>query len=189
MKLIRSFIAIPLPESLCQKLATLQQNLREEMPELRTPSAQNLHLTLIFLGGQSEEQLAKISQFMLSVVDSQVAFSLNIQGLGSFPGRKRPRVVWLGVQPPESLLSLQGKLSSGLAKLGYPGEKTPYRPHLTLGRFRRPPTDTAILYHRQDLDFGPLKVESIVLYSSRLTPQGAVHQPLTVAELKGVVTY
>lgn len=185
MKPIRSFIAIPLAEALCDKIALLQKKLRLETPELRTVAPHNLHLTLNFLGDQSEEQLAKIGQFMLSVVSSQAPFLLNLQGLGSFPEGKRPRVVWLGLQPVEQLVSLQKKLSTGLVELGCPEEKAPYRPHLTLGRFRQPPADNKTLQYQQGIDFDPLQVDSIILYSSRLTPQGAVHQPLTVAGFKG----
>lgn len=185
MKLIRSFIAIPIPETICKQVATLQQDLRLEIPELRTGAPHNLHLTLKFLGDQSEEQLAKIGRFMLSIADSETRFSVHLKGLGTFPGRKRPRVLWVGIHPPEPLMNLQKKLSTGLVELGCPEESTPYRPHLTLGRFRQPPADTTTLFNRQDIDFGPLPVESIVLYSSRLTSQGAVHQPLTVAKLKG----
>jgi 2'-5' RNA ligase len=185
MALIRSFIAIPFAEALCRQVATLQQTLGREMPELRPVAAHNLHLTLNFLGDRSEEQLASIGRFMLSVVGSQAPFSLTLQGLGTFPGQRRPRVVWLGVQPPEPVVALQKKLAAGLAELGCPEERTPYRPHLTLGRFRRPPADSETLHKLRDIVVGPLPVASVILYSSRLTPQGAVHQPLTVAELKG----
>ncbi|PLX96135.1 MAG: RNA 2',3'-cyclic phosphodiesterase [Desulfuromonas sp.] len=183
MKRTRAFIAIPLPDSLCGQVKKLQHELRAEMPELRTGASQNLHLTLNFLGDQSDEQLAKTSRFMISVADYQAPFSLSLQELGTFPEGKRPRVVWLGVRPLEPLLILQKRLANGLAKLGCEKEKTPYRPHLTLGRFRRPPSDIEALYNRQDTGFDLLQVKSIILYSSRLTPQGAVHQPLTVAEL------
>lgn len=185
MKSIRAFIAVPFPDPLCRQVADLQGRLRHELPELRTAAAHNLHLTLNFLGDQSEDQLAKISRFMLSVTDSQSPFTVHLQGLGTFPGRRRPRVVWLGVQPPEPLMTLQKTLAAGLAGLGCPGERTPYRPHLTLGRFRRPPATPVALDRWQDIEFGPLPVGSIILYSSRLTPEGAVHQPLTVADLKG----
>lgn len=184
MNTVRCFIAIPLPEALCQQLVTLQQNLRRDMPELRPGAPHNLHLTLKFLGDQSEEQLAKISQFMLSVVVTQTPFSLNLKGLGTFPESKRPRILWLGMQPPEPLVTLQQMLSAGLAKLGCPEERKPYRPHLTLGRFRQPPASIEALDKQQNNNFDPLPVESIILYSSRLTPQGVVHHPLTVAKFQ-----
>lgn len=184
MNLIRSFIAIPIPENICKEVGALQQELRREMPELRTGASENLHLTLRFLGDQSEEQLAKIGRFMLSVTGSEACFSVHLKGLGTFPGRKRPRVLWTGVHPSEPLINLERKLSVGLAELGCPAESKTYRPHLTLGRFKRPPATTDAIFNRQNIDFGILQVESVVLYSSRLTPQGAVHQPLTVAKLK-----
>ena len=185
MQLIRSFIAIPLPETLQQQIATLQQNLQQEIPELRTVKPQNLHLTLNFLGDLSQKKLADIGYFMQSVVDSLPPFSLHLHGLGTFPGRKRPRVLWLGIKRIEPLLTLQRNLSSGLVEFGYTEDGHSYRPHLTLGRFRQPPIDTDILQNWQDSIFGPFAVKSIILYTSQLTPQGAVHQPFTIASLMG----
>ena len=185
MTLSRAFIAIPLPATLSGELAGLQRQLQHELPELRPVAAENLHLTLKFLGDRDQDQLAKIGQFMLSVAGCQAPFSLRLRGLGSFPDDRHPRVVWLGVQPPQPLLTFQHQLARGLAELGGDEEQTLYLPHLTLGRFRRPPADTSALRNQRAVDLGPLPVNSLVLYQSRLTPQGAVHQPLTVAMLKG----
>lgn len=185
MEKIRAFIAIPLPTALRNQLAELQKQLRRELPGLRTGAPHNLHLTLNFLGDQTHDQLAKIGRFMLSIVGSQTPFSQALQGLGTFPGGKRPRVVWLGVQPPEPLLNLQHQLAVGLNTFGGLTENTPYRPHLTLGRFRQPPADLTPLSVERKIVFDPFLVDSVILYSSRLTPQGAVHRALTIAKMKG----
>jgi len=130
---VRSFIAIPLPAALQQRLGCLQQELKQELPELSLSAPQNLHLTLQFHGDQPQELLEKVGRLMLSIGRSHPPFSVTLKGLSSFPGGRRPRVVWLGVEPPAPLLALRAVLSAGLGELGLPGETHPYRAHLTLG--------------------------------------------------------
>ncbi len=182
---IRSFLAIPLPSELQKRLGCLQQELKQGLPELRPTAPQNLHLSLQFLGDQPQELLARIGGLMLSIGDSNPSFSVVLKGLGSFPGGRRPRVVWLGVEPVAQLRALQAILAEGLCELGLPRETRPYRPHLTLGRLRRPPLESGILETLRESDCGWLEVNRMVLFSSRLTPQGAVHHPLREVELTG----
>lgn len=185
MALIRSFLAVPLPAELQARLACLQQELKQSMPELRASAPENLHLSLQFLGNQSQEILDKVGRLMLSTGACSPSFSVFIRGLGGFPDGRRPRVVWLGVDPPAQLSALQAALAEGLAELGLPRETRSYRPHLTLGRLRRPPADSGIMERLKSSDCGQLGVTRLVLFSSQLTPQGAVHHPLREVELTG----
>ncbi len=176
--MIRSFVAIPLPVELQQRLACLQRQLKLELPELRPSSLKNLHLSLLFLGDQSQEMLAEIGTRMRLIGGSSPAFSLTLRGLGSFPAGRDPRVIWLGVEPRPPLLTLQAALAEALCGLGLPREARPYRPHLTLGRLGRPPLVRGFLESFRPCDCGQLEVTQMVLFASRLTPAGAVHQPL-----------
>lgn len=185
MTRIRSFLAIPLPTELQKRLGGLQRELKQRLPELRPTAPKNLHLSLQFLGDQPQELLEEIGCLMLSIGGLSPSFSVVLKGLGGFPGGRRPRVVWLGVEPPARLLTLQAALAEGLCELGLPRETRPYRPHLTLGRLRRPPLESGILEAFSESDCGRLEVKRMVLFSSRLTPQGAVHHPLREVELTG----
>lgn len=182
---IRSFLAIPLPAELQQRVFGLQQKLKQELPELRLSPLENLHLSLQFLGDQPQELLDKIGGLMLSIGVSTPPFSVEMKGLGSFPDGRRPRIIWLGVEPVAPLLSLQAALADGLCDLGLPRETRPGQPHLTLGRLLRPPVDTRILERFTESNCGWLEVTSMVLFGSRLTPQGAVHQRLAEVALTG----
>ena len=181
--LLRSFIAIPLPAPLIQEIAALQKQLRTLVPELKTPRAETLHLTLHFLGDQPQELLAKIGQDMLSIGRKKKNFNVTLEGLGFFPNRKRPRIFWLGLQPDHELVELYQQLALRLDGLGVAVEQRRYRPHLTIGRFRRAPKTTEPLCPFLSHSFGSLKIDRMVLYTSRLTAQGAIHTPLVEAPL------
>jgi 2'-5' RNA ligase len=178
MDKIRTFIAIPLSESIRRTIAQVQRELAEPLPDIRWVRPETIHLTLAFLGDISQESLDKIGNSMLSIGRSFAPFEVRIGDLGAFPSRSRPRVIWIGVERCAPLMELQAALAGTLADLGLPGEDRPYTPHLTLGRSRRlDPAAGRILETRADLPIGSLTVDRMVLFESRLQPGGAVHLP------------
>ena len=184
-ELLRSFIAIPLPPSLQQQIGKLQQQLRRQLPELKTPRIENLHLTLHFLGDQPHQLLAEIGQLMLSIGEKKKNFNVTLKGLGCFPDMKRPRILWLGVDPPTELFDLYQQSARLLTRVGLCPAQRRYHPHLTIGRFRSKPVTTENLCPFLSHRCGSLKIDRMVLYTSHLTAQGAVHEPLATAMLTG----
>ena len=178
MDKIRTFIAIPLSETIRRTIAQVQRELAESLPDIRWVRPEIIHLTLAFLGDVSQESLDKIGNSMLSIGQSFAPFEVRIGDLGAFPSRSRPKVIWIGVECCAPLMELQAALAGTLADLGLPGEDRPYTPHLTLGRSRRrDPAAGRILEARADLPIGSLTVDRMVLFESRLQPGGAVHLP------------
>lgn len=181
--LLRSFIAIPLSVQQKQRIATLQQQLQQLLPGLKIPKPETLHLTLLFLGEQTREQLAKVGRTMLSIGRKKKNFNVELQGLDFFPARQRPRILWLGLKPRAELIDLHRQLAVELDKQGLATEQRPYRPHLTVARFMR-----ATEYNNQLCPFlthscGSLKIDRMILFSSKLTSRGAIHTPLTTVRL------
>ena len=180
----RSFIAIPLTSAAQQQITQLQQRLKPLLAEVKFSRPENLHLTLCFLGEQTQEQLAEIGQTMLSIGRMKKDFNVELKGLGFFPQRQPPRVLWLGVEPEQQLISLRETLVNHLGNLAVAADKRTYRPHLTLGRFARAAQDPQSLCPFLSQSCGSLKIDRMVLYTSELAAQGAIHRPLTVAPLK-----
>jgi len=178
MDKIRTFIAIPLSDTIRRTIGKVQRELAETLSDIRWVRPETIHLTLAFLGDISQESLDKIGNSMLSIGRSFTPFEVRIGDLGAFPSRSRPRVIWIGVERCPPLMELQAALVETLADLGLPGEDRPYTPHLTLGRSRRlDPTAGRILETRADLPIGSLPVDRMVLFESRLQAGGAVHLP------------
>jgi 2'-5' RNA ligase len=176
---VRSFLAVPLPETIIDKMLRLQQRLGESLSGLRWTKPSTMHLTLRFFGDIEEELLEKIGEIMLSVGRLHAPFRVELKGVGAFPSPIRARVVWLGIaQGKERLTALHADLDEALQRIGIPGENRPFSPHLTLGRSRgRPQPAGGALEPFQDTACGTLPVERIVLFESRLQPQGALHLP------------
>jgi 2'-5' RNA ligase len=117
-------------------------------------------------------------------------FSASLEGMGTFPNRRSPRVIWLGLKGEVERLSLfRDALQQGLIEFGVKAEKRPFRPHLTLGRFRkgkRGGRDMEELFSRYESVKGPsAKLKELVLFRSDLKPTGAVYTRLAAWPLSG----
>jgi 2'-5' RNA ligase len=147
-----------------------------------------LHLTLKFLGEQDAETAAAVAARVGEVARRHAPLTLEIAGLGAFPNRTRPRVVWAGVVPDPKLELLHHDVELACAALGLPVEGRAFRPHLTLGRVGR--SDAAEL---QSLAVAAraahVAVSSLIttvdLMSSELTSRGAQHACVAAAPLGG----
>jgi RNA 2',3'-cyclic 3'-phosphodiesterase len=182
---IRAFIAIDLPE-------TIQSNLDRIIKRLDTPStaavhwvpASNIHLTLKFLGEISSSNLELLKKILQSEITRHKSFEISVGGIGAFPNIHRPRVIWVGIQAPPDLTSLQRAVEAETVHLGYSPEEREFSPHLTLGRVAHNATPQNIQQVAEALaqekigDLGKVCVKSVVLYRSDLQPSGAVYTPL-----------
>jgi 2'-5' RNA ligase len=156
----------------------LQRELAPSLPQVRWSDPESIHLTLRFFGDVAEESLEKIAEVVLSVGRSVAPFQAELRGVGAFPSPTRPRVIWLGIAGAAPLAQLHAALDAALRQEGWPGEERPFSPHLTLGRVRTPLTLPPRLLERyRDVGCGPLPVDRLILFESRLRPAGAVHLP------------
>lgn len=180
----RLFIALPIPPAPLAELLDYQRQCRGQLPELRWSRPEQLHLTLRFLGEQTEDSLEQLADCVLSVGRSHPPVDLLLDRAGAFPDRRRARVVWLGVAESRPLQDLYDDLSLSLQNtVGIPPERRRFHPHLTLGRSRggidlggwQPPAGLPIGF----------RAEQLTLFRSELQPRGAIHHELTCAPLCG----
>ncbi len=110
-----------------------------------------------------------------------------MRGAGAFPTGDRPRTLWLGVgQGRDEIIALQGSIERALEPLGFRGEARRYTPHLTIGRPGRgepPRALAAVLATMADFAGGTMLVDEVTIYSSELTREGPVYEPLGFAPL------
>ena len=81
---------------------------------------------------------------------------------------------------------LHRRIEAALDVLGMGPDPKPFRPHVTLARFRRtpPPSPDLRTYLDAHRDVGVAwDVRRFVLYESRLRPEGAEHRPLATFPL------
>jgi RNA 2',3'-cyclic 3'-phosphodiesterase len=187
---IRTFIAIPLPRTIQQKLDETVRSLRDEKSRaVRWVAARNIHLTLKFIGEVDGAKIDAIGQVIQAESRKRAPFEVSAGGAGAFPNLRRPRVIWIGVQAPADLAELANAIDQGLQKLGFAGEVRPFSPHLTLGRV----SENASLQEVQSLsqalaaakvgNLGSFSVSQVILFRSDLQPSGPVYTPLISAKM------
>lgn len=176
---MRAFLAIPIPGELQQPLAVAGL----AFEDLRGVRAENLHLTLKFLG---ETRAAEaVADAVAPVCAAHAPFDVTLARIGCFPDRKRARVVWVGVREGEMVAgALAAGLDEALTPLGFEPEQRAWRGHVTLGRFRSPKRLRKALLD-PDHVFGTFRAGEVVLFSSELRPDGAVHKPVERFSLGG----
>jgi len=189
-KNIRAFLAIEPPDNILQTLTTLQEKLKREIGgRISWTKPQGQHLTLKFFGDISAEDVRNICSAVENRTVSGQSLKLKIEKLGVFPDERRPRVIWCGVAGDlEKLSELQKQLDSDFAGIGFQKEDRPFRAHLTLGRIKDPSGLTGIseaLTKQKVFIAGEFSCKELVLFQSKLLPQGAVYTKLAEFTLKG----
>lgn len=115
------------------------ESLRQQIPAkaVRWVPPENLHLTLKFLGDTPKDKIPELQETLQKAVSQQRKFALKAVGVGCFPNAKRPRVVWVGLEGGVvELKTLAEQIENTIAPLGFPTEKRPFSPHLTIGRVK-----------------------------------------------------
>jgi len=192
MSLVRAFIAVEIPPEIHQAIEKQTASIRTTLNKslVRWVPTGNIHLTLKFLGDVSATNLEMLAQMLNAEVEQHRVFEMGFGGLGAFPNPKRPRVIWIGIQAPAGLEALQHGIEAAAATLGYPPEKRPFSPHLTIGRVKQKVSSSGIQKIRSVLEetqvgsLGSARVTAVHLFKSDLKPTGAVYTKLFSAPLK-----
>ena len=188
---IRSFLAFELPLEIQEIVAQVSGELRKSPLDVRWVKPQNIHLTVVFLGNIREDEIPTLGDTAEKVCLSFDPFSVSLNGVGCFPNRRKPRVLWLGLDGDiERMGSLRDGLQESLRPFGIKQEKRTFRPHLTLGRFRkvgRGLNHLEALFARHESLISPAcPLNELILFKSDLKPSGAVYTKLAAFPLKGI---
>jgi 2'-5' RNA ligase len=191
---IRCFIAIEIPLTIQLAIRRSTANLQKELGRLvRWTPAENLHLTLKFLGDIPPTQADDLTRLLPAEAGITPAFDLHVQGFGSFPNFKMARILWVGTQAETGLDALYKGVESVCARLGFPPESRAFSPHLTIARVKQNASSDERNKIRQALEstkidlLGTARVDSVHLVKSDLKPAGAVYTKLFSSPLKSLV--
>jgi 2'-5' RNA ligase len=191
MDVVRSFIAVSLPDNVRAELTALEDRLKARRHAfVKWVDPESLHLTLKFLGNVAVDSIPQIVEVMSGVARVHSPFRLEVAGTGAFPNWQRPQVVWVGVGGDlDKLNAFQKGLESALSPLGFPPEARPFSAHLTLGRLRdrtTPDDRRRFAEFAQRIEFGAslsFDVNAVRLMKSQLTPAGPIYSELAMAKL------
>lgn len=174
---MRLFIAAGLPETLREELAAAQGVLAAQAVRLRLTRAEQLHLTLRFIGEARPEQAEDALAWFKGVrLPEKGALAARLATYGSFPG-EGGLTLWAGLECADTVHGLAEELERGLRRLGFAPETRAFLPHVTLARkaaLKRPLQELAGLPPPGD---AMLALPDVTLFESVFTPQGVRHLP------------
>ena len=176
--MIRLFVALELPEPVRGQLLALQGG----VPGARWISAEQLHLTLRFIGEVAENIAHDIDDALAAI--RAPSFRMELSGVGEFGG-KNPRALWAGVKNNDALLHLQRKIETALQRIGLEPETRKYSAHITLARLKAAPREKVVqfLTHGSLFATGPFPVNQFVLSSSHPSQSGSIYNPQRIYRL------
>ena len=188
---VRVFVAVGISAEARQQLIDATDRIRRDVPQgIQWANPDGMHLTLKFLGNIPSNGVEPLLDCLKSVASESSPFPLNLVGLGMFPNRRKPRVLWAGVDGDLDALSrLQQGTEDAITAIGYPPEQRPFRPHITLGRPRRSVSDAqlsrigAVVSALAPLSPVSWQVEAVDLMQSELHPSGARYTVLGLLPL------
>lgn len=183
----RLFVGIRLPDAYQERVRPLARELAGRVSvrvNWTRPGA--WHLTLKFLGETEDARIPAIVRALDAI--RHPPFTVRAGGAGAFPNPRSPRVLWLGLeQGAAHCTDLARAVNDALGALDIPREKKRFRPHLTLGRVKKPGTEDwqGVLDRAANEKWPAFTADRFTLWQSRLAPTGAVHTPVKEFLLQG----
>jgi 2'-5' RNA ligase len=188
---MRLFIALDAADDIRTRIERFLEGISAFAPEVRWVRPESLHVTLKFIGDQSDYGLEQIKQALSGVRCEP--FQLTFRGHGFFPGPTLPRIFWIGVEGGSGLASLAAAIEEALVVTGVPKENHPFSPHITLARagsrasgrqreyrpnrsFKRLQEKLAAL---PSPEFGTMTACEFFLFESRLSAEGSRYKKIS----------
>lgn len=180
----RLFVAAEIGDEARRELSRLPHSI----PNAKFVRAEHLHVTLRFLGNTDRARIADLNERLARSAANSRRFSIAIRGLGIFPPKRAPRVLWAALEPAEPLVRLAADVERACVEAGFPPESREVSPHVTLARFRIPPPASELSSYLEvhgRIQSPEFRVAEIVLFESVLSTAGPTYTPRASLPLSG----
>ncbi|MEW6040493.1 MAG: RNA 2',3'-cyclic phosphodiesterase [Elusimicrobiota bacterium] len=190
---MRLFASVEVTDDVKNIAYRIIENLKKANADVKWVEKENLHITMKFLGEQPDEKLIKIKEALKLAASNSQRCKIKIENIGTFPGSKNIRVIWLGVTAEiDKLKLLAQNVDESLSKINFEKEKREFSPHLTIGRVRSNKnisklSDTIELLQKDELlnkNTNSVDVNELVLFQSKLSPHGPEYSVIERFHLK-----
>ncbi len=174
---IRLFIALALSTEAREVLRAVVELAQAQIAPgvVRWVKADQMHLTLRFLGDTPQQKLQALAEVMDRAAAAQRPFGLELDRLGCFPHERQPRVIWAGVRGEVAqAAALHKSLEVALQELGWPPESRAFQPHITIGRVKERGARIALPWGR-GVAAAQIKVREMILFESRWSAAGPTY--------------
>lgn len=173
-----------LPAPVKAGIMTSVEDLRKTGADVKWITEAHTHITLKFLGDTDEQLIPSLSEALVKKMSPYTPFYITISGLGCFPDKRRPRVLWVGVKDASGLIKVQKEIDDEMSGFGFLKDERDYSPHITVGRIRSQRGVTGLLKKLEEagsVSFDGVLINGISLMKSELKPAGAEYT--TLAEI------
>jgi len=178
----RIFIGIPIQsENALQAAYTWSKEGLLNLNRMGWTKPENWHITLYFLGATSDLQITLLEQLIDESFHKVQPYATQLRGVGVFPETGKPKVLWMGLENLQPLVSSYTLLGELLLKNGFLFDPKPLKPHLTLARIKSLSDHTSLdllLKENQSINFGTIDINRVTLFESVSTTQGVIYEPL-----------
>lgn len=175
----RLFVAIDFPERIKDDISSTYM----AIPGAKWVDDAQLHLTLRFIGDVDPINSEKVIRALSSAVTA--SFNLILQGVGHFPPRREPKILWVGVSKCTELLRLQNKIERAIISTGIAPDTRKFHPHITVARLNGSPAEKVAQFLAGNSLFKTeqFEVSQFHLYNSHLRKEGAYHEKIASYKL------
>lgn len=179
-EIIRAFLSIDITDyTLLSRIEAVQKQLDIDAAKMKIVETENIHYTIRFFG---DTQLTKINDIKSHLENIEInSFDVEIRGVGAFPNRYRPRVIWIGAgRNGEQITQLKREIDEAIRDLGYQPEKK-FTPHATIARVRYVKDAKRLSSNLETISeeiVGMMKISNISMKKSTLTPSGPIYETL-----------
>jgi 2'-5' RNA ligase len=187
---MRSFLAFEMPVKIREIVSRTSKEMKKLPLDVRWIRLDNIHITVVFMGDISEDDLMPIGEVVSKICKQYGPFNVTLTGSGIFGSLRNPRVLWIGLDGDLTKMSyFRNSLQKNLKPFGIKEEKRRFKPHLTLGRFRKGTGSIVdmdeLLSEYQNITSPTCTVEELILFRSELKPGGAIYSRLEAWPLTG----
>lgn len=178
--MIRTFVSIDVPVSDEMKEILSELDCRKNV---RVADAEQIHLTLKFLGDTDEKDVQRLCQSLKTALDGQRAFDITVVGMGGFPNECRPRVIWLGVEDSSRLKEIAGIVDGCVKGLKLDCDNKRFSPHITVGRVNGSTDIRDLVRDCKGKVLCTFRCDHVDVMESILYPKGAIHSVVDSIQL------
>ena len=188
---MRLFVAVEIAEEARRSAVEAADALRAILgshPEIRWVPAENLHLTVRFIGHVDDDRVAPLLEVLTAPL-SVAAFDVALGSCGAFPRGGNPRVMWIGLRSGlAELAAMHGEFSQRLLPFGFAPEARPFSAHLTLARIKETSRGFGARIRsslqRVEVRTVAFSVSRATIFASRPSRGGSRYEPLGYAALR-----
>lgn len=185
---MRMFVSIELPEKIQANIHSLIERMKNHLTPVKWVEKKNLHVTLKFLGWVKDDKIQSVAEGVRKSVKGVKPFDIRFKGMGVFPNRKWPKVIWAGIgEGSSAAAALAERLEREAGKEEKTEEEREFTPHLTIGMVKEEIDVDALVKcvdGNKDSDFGGFRVDHVSLMKSTLTRSGPIYEELEQIKFK-----